>query len=93
MAEVDNNLIFEVLKRVQTDMAKGFADTNARMDRFEQHLSDLERRQTATTHFEQSVLAHLASIHGSMDELKADMRAVRSEMREVHGRLDRVEAR
>lgn len=93
MAEIDNSLLFEVLKKLQADMARGFADANTPMDKFETHLSNFERRQTASTHFEQPILARLASIHESLDELKSDMRAVRGEMRDVHGRLERVEAR
>ena len=88
-AENDNRMLFEILKRIQADVV----GTNQRMDKIETHLTNLERRQTATTHFEQSVLAHLAGIHESLDELRSDMRAVRGEMRDVHGRLDRVEAR
>ena len=89
MADADNKLLFEILKNIQTEVT----GTNLRMDKIETHLGNLERRQTASTHFEQSVLAHLAGIHESLDELRSDMRAVRSEMRDVHHRIERVEAR
>jgi prefoldin subunit 5 len=88
MAE-DNQLLFEVLKKLQANVA----GTNERMDKFEQHLTNLERRQTASVHFEKSVLAHLTSIHETLDELRSDMRAVRTEMRDVHDRIERVERR
>ncbi len=89
MPDNDNALLFEILKRIQGDVS----GTNSRMDKIETHLTNLERRQTASTHFEQSVLAHLAGIHESLDELRSDMRAVRSEMRDVHDRIERVERR
>ena len=89
MAENDSQLLFEILKKVQSDVS----GTNQRMDRFEQHLTNLKRRQTASTHFEKSVLANLTAIDETPDELRADMRAVRSEMRDVHDRLERVERR
>jgi chromosome segregation ATPase len=89
MADADNKLLFEILKKIQNEVT----GTNLRMDKIETHLGNLERRQTASTHFEQSVLAHLAGIHESLDELRSDMRAVRGEMRDVHHRIERVEAR
>ena len=89
MAENDNQMLFEILKRIQSDIG----GTNQRIGRVDTHLGNLERRRTASTHFEQSVLAHLAGIHESTDELRSDMRAVRGKMRDVHGRLDQVESR
>ena len=89
MAEPDNAFIVEMLRSIQSSVS----ETNRRMDKLETHMSGLERRQTASTHFEQSVLAHLASIHSSIDDLKSDMRAVRGEMRDAHDRIERLEAR
>ena len=88
MAE-DNRMLFEIMKKVQADVA----GTNQWIDRIDTHFGNLERRQTASTHFEQSVFAHLASIHEGLDGLRFDMRAVRGEMRDVHSRLDLVESR
>ena len=88
MAETDKFMV-EMLRSIQSAVA----ETNRRLEKMESNISGVERRQTASHHFEQSVLAHLASIHSSMDDLKADMRAVRGEMRDVHNRLERVEAR
>jgi chromosome segregation ATPase len=88
MAE-DSAFMVELPRRIQGEIV----GTHQRLDKLEQHLSNLERRQTASTHFEQSVLAHMAGIHESLDELRSDMRAVRSEMRDVHSRLEQVEAR
>lgn len=83
------DMVLEVLKRIQAEVA----GSGQRMDKIEQHLTNLERRQTAAMHFEKQVLAHLAGIHESVDELRADMRQMRLELRDVHNRLDRVEAR
>lgn len=88
MAEIDK-VILDVLEKLPTEMT-GF---NQRMDKFEQHFGNFKRRQTAAMHFEQSVIAHLAGIHEGMDELRAVMRAVRSDVRKVGDRLDRVEVR
>lgn len=89
MMSADNAFLVEMLRGIQSSVA----ETNRRMDKLETHMAGLERRQTASTHFEQSVLAHLASIRSSIDDLKSDMRAVRGEMRDVHDRIERVEAR
>ena len=85
----EDKFIIEMLRGIQAAVTQ----TNQRLDKVESHMGNLERRQTASTHFEQSVLAHLAGIHESVDELKSDMRAVRGEMRDVHSRVDRVENR
>ena len=81
MAE-DNAFLAGMLRGVQASISA----MNQRMDKF-------ERRRTAPMHFEQLVLAHLTGMHESLDEVKVDLRAVREEMRDVHQRLERVEAR
>ncbi len=81
MAE-ENEFIVGMLRGIQSSIA----EMNGRMDK-------LERRQTAAMHFEQSVLAHLTGIHESLDEVKSDIRAIRDEMKDVHRRLELVEAR
>ena len=73
MAEIDNSLVFEILKKLQADMAQGFARMDARFLHLEERMNDLEKRQTASMHFEQSVLAHLSSIHTSMDEMRGQL--------------------
>lgn len=70
MAE-DNTLSFvtEQFRRLNVR----FDTFEERMDKMELRLSNVERRLTASTHFEQSVLAHLASVHDSIDNLRADL--------------------
>ena len=46
---------------------------------------DIELRLSASEHITQGVMAHIASIHSGIDELKADMRQVKR-------RLDLVDA-
>ena len=74
MAEVDNNFLAEMLRELRGDIA--------RLGR-----NDVTRdlRQTATEHFEQGLLAHVASIHSAIDELKDDVRQIKR-------RLDLVDA-
>ncbi|HEX8418614.1 MAG TPA: hypothetical protein VF638_01220 [Sphingomonas sp.] len=70
MAE-DNTLSFvtEQFRRLNVRFDK----FEERMDKIELRLGNVERRLTALTHFEQSVLAHLASVHNSIDNLRADL--------------------
>ena len=68
MAEENDSLILEVLKRIQADIGS----IKMRLDKLEARMETLERRQTAAMHFEQSVLAHLTGINESIDNLRAD---------------------
>jgi hypothetical protein len=70
MAE-DNTLSFvtEQFQRLNVRFDK----FEERMDKIELRLGNVERRLTASTHFEQSVLAHLASVHNSIDNPRADL--------------------
>lgn len=72
MAEIDNALLYEILKKIQADIAQ----VGVRLDKLEARMANLEKRQTASTHFEQSVLAHLASIHDSIDNLRGEMTGI-----------------
>jgi septal ring factor EnvC (AmiA/AmiB activator) len=78
MAE-ENQFMIEMLRGIQS----GVAETNQRLDRLDERMAQLERRQTASTHFEQSVLAHLASIHESVDNLRAEMKGIERRVAKV----------
>ena len=73
MAEIDNSFVFEILKKIQADVAQGFGKVDARFLHIEERMNDIEKRLTASMHFEQSVLAHLSSIHTSIAELRAQL--------------------
>ena len=49
-------------------------------------LANVERRLTAQTHFEQSMVAHLASIHSGIDNLRADFIGVEQRMKVLEAR-------
>ena len=86
MAEFDAQLLFEVLKRVQSDVGQVVArldkiDTHLgkigdRLERIEERVGQVERRITASTHLEQGLVGHLASLHESMDSFNAGMVAM-----------------
>ncbi len=42
-----------------------------RLDRIEERVAQVERRLTASTHLEQGLVAHMASLHESMDNFRA----------------------
>ncbi len=42
-----------------------------RFDRLEDRVGQVERRLTASTHLEQGLVAHMASLHESMDNFRA----------------------
>ena len=74
MSEQDNTVSF---------MAEQFRRLNARFDtlaeridtmegRIEDRLANIERRLSSQTQIEQSLIGHLASIHSSIDNLRAD---------------------
>ena len=65
-------------------MGEQFRRLNARLDTFEERVDErfarleermdhLERRQTASMHFEQSVLANLIGINERLDGLRAEL--------------------
>lgn len=86
MAEFDPQLLFEVLKRLQSDVGQLHArmeKIEVRLERIEDRLTkiedgmgQIERRLTASTRLEHGVVGNLASLHESMDNYKAGMLAV-----------------
>lgn len=79
MAEIDNQLLYEILKKIQADVAEvkeRIGRIEYRLDKVEERMANLEKRQNASTHFEQAVLAHLASVHDSIDSLRGEMIAM-----------------
>ena len=75
MSEQDNTVSF---------MAEQFRRLNARFDtlaeridtmegRIEDRLANIERRLSSQNHTEQAIVGHLASIHSSIDNLRADI--------------------
>ena len=86
MADFDPQLLFEVLKRLQSDIGQ----INGRLDQIEARLSRIEdrltkvedwmgrieRRLTASTRLKHGVVGNHASLHESMDNYKAGMLAV-----------------
>ena len=83
MAEFDPQLLFEVLKRLQSDVSQ----LNARMDKIdgrldrlegrltaiEDRMERMEKRQTAAQHFYQHVMVHLTSIDEKLDNVTAQL--------------------
>ena len=82
MSVEGEKFIAEMLRGIQSSIV----DLGNRMSGVEQRMTNLERRQTASTHFEQSVLAHLAGIHESIDNLRADLTGMDRRVRAVEGR-------
>ena len=48
-----------------------FDSLERRFDRLEDRVAQVERRLTASTHLEQGLVAHMASLHESMDNFRA----------------------
>ena len=69
----DDQFLTEMLRGIQASISDLRSYTEQRMDKLEERMGNLEKRQTASAHFEQSVLAHLASIHDSMDAFRAEL--------------------
>ena len=86
MADFDPQLLFEVLKRLQSDVTQlgvRLDKIEARLDRVEDRITkiedwmgQIERRITASTRLEHGVVGNLASLHESMDNYKAGMLAM-----------------
>ncbi|MGR6328095.1 hypothetical protein ACU5AX_03415 [Sphingomonas sp. XXL09] len=74
MSEADNTISFiaEQFKR----MNARFDTMVERFDRVDERLAQIERRLTASTHLEQGLVAHMASVHESMDNFRANMVAM-----------------
>jgi DNA-binding FrmR family transcriptional regulator len=84
MPEEENvvNFIGEQFRRLNPRLDK----MEERLGRIEGQVVNVERRLTAMSHFDQSIVAHVASIHSGVDNLRADFIAVEQ-------RLSAVEAR
>ena len=74
MTDSERSFVEEMMRRYQADLIEVRRDVTA-----------LTLRQGATEHFEQGLLAHVASIHAGIDQIKNDMRMVKR-------RLDLVDA-
>ena len=61
------SFIAEQFKRVHAR----FDSLDERFDRLEERVGQVERRLTASTHLEQGLVAHMASLHESMDQFRA----------------------
>ena len=48
-----------------------FDSVDAQLERLEERVGQVERRLTASTHLEQGLVAHMASLHESMDQFRA----------------------
>jgi hypothetical protein len=68
----EKDFMVNMLRNIQT----GIAGLGEWMDKIEERMANLEKRQTASFHFEQSVLSHLTSIHESQDLHRAEMVAM-----------------
>lgn len=69
MTEEREKFIAEMLQSIRRDISE-----------IKQDVVNLGLRQNATEHFEQGLLAHVASIHASIGELQSDMRQVKTRL-------------
>ena len=96
MAEFDPQLLFEVLKRLQSDVTQlgarldkmdgRFDRLEGRLTRIEDRMEHLESRVSAVNHLAQSVLIEITGINKRLDNSAA-------EMLQVDRRLTALEAR
>jgi hypothetical protein len=61
--------IMEILKAIRSELG------DVRRD-----VTDLKVRQNASEHFEQGMMAHVASIHGAVDALRVDVDRIKSRL-------------
>ena len=61
------NFMAEQFKRLHIR----FDAIDERLGRLEDRVAQVERRLTASTHLEQGLVAHMASLHESMDNFRA----------------------
>lgn len=67
------SFVAEQFRRLNARLDETERRLNERFDRLEARMEHLERRQTASMHFEQSVLAHLTGINERLDNLRAEL--------------------
>ena len=79
MAEDDRvvDFIGEQFRRLNVRLDK----SDERLEKFEMRVVNIERRLTAMHHFEQSIVAHVASIHSGIDNLRADFIGVEQRLK------------
>jgi len=61
----------EQFRRLNTRLDALEMRMDERFDRLEDRVAQVERRLTASTHLEQGLVAHMASLHESMDNYRA----------------------
>ena len=96
MAEFDPQLLFEVLKRLQSDVTQlgarldkmdgRFDRLEGRLTRIEDRMEHLESRVSAVNHLAQSVLVEITGINKRLDNSSA-------ESLQIDRRLSALEAR
>jgi hypothetical protein len=69
MTDEREKFIAEMLQAIRRDIGD-----------IKKDLVDVTLRQSATEHFEKGMMAHFASMHSAIDELKRDMRLVKSRL-------------
>ena len=57
-----------------------FDKVDERLDRLEARVVNIERRLTGMHHFEQSMVAHVASIHSGIDDMRADFLGIQQRL-------------
>ena len=88
MAE-GNEFIVGLLRNIQSgiaDLGQRMDNLEARFEAVEERMAHLERRQTASMHFEQAVLAHLTGINESIDKLRTDLLGMDRRLKVVEAR-------
>lgn len=65
------SFVAEQFRRLNARLDKLEARVDERFDRLEDRVGQVERRLTASTHLEQGLVAHMASLHESMDNFRA----------------------
>ena len=68
----ENRFMTELLRNIQD----GITDLRERM-------GALERRQTAGSHLDQSVIAHITGVHESIDNLRGEVHRMNTRLTEV----------
>ena len=69
----NNEFMIGLLRNIQGDIGEVKSGLERLEGRMEDRLANIERRLSAQNHNEQAIVGHLASIHSSIDNLRADL--------------------
>ena len=86
MMSENNDFMIGLLRNIQGEIGQVKSGLDRLEGRMEDRLANIERRLSSQNQIEQSLVGHLASIHSSIDNLRADFVGVERRVKALETR-------